>query len=374
MKLHRLKVAIIGQYPKEDQIQKVVFTGIMRVVHGLTEELKAFPNVQIETPTKGLKHPKNVGPYLLRGGLSFLRNLLLSKTEVFHIHGVSFPMFLSLIIAKLKRKKTIYTAHGLVSREIRLGYRYSPFSRFFEFFLIKFSNHITTPSENMRKMIVTDYSVDIKKISVIENGVSRSFFDENTKHTERPPQLQKLKGKHLILFVGGTQKAKGLHFLLKSIALLKKQRRDFILLVAGRTNDSALLLSRYTDLLKEEYVKFLGRISHSKLSLIYDFIDILVLPSAYESFGLTVLEAMAKGKVVIVTDRVGVSSIITNNEDGVIIPYGDVNRLVYEIDRLLSDKRMRDKMGVNARETAKKYTWEQIAPKYLRCYTQVLSL
>lgn len=373
MKQHRLKVAIVGQYPKENQVETEVYTGIMRVVHGIAEELRLCPNVKVEIPAKGLKRPDSFIRYL-RNAFSFLGKLLRCKAEIFHIHGVGAPMFLSLIIAKLKRKKTIYTAHGLILRETRLGYHYSPISRFFEFSLVKCVDQITTPSQRMRKMITKDYGVDHGKISVIENGVDSSFFDEDISIREKPSQLQKVKSKLVILFVGGTRKVKGLPFLLKSIEVLRKMRKDIVLLIVGEKGDQhEALMSEYSHLLQEGCVRVLGKISEHDLNLMYEIAEMIIVPSLYEPFGLVVLEAMAKGKVVIVSDRVGASSIITNMKDGVIVPYGDVTQLVCEINTLLSDKRKKDKIGINAKETARKYAWKQIAPKYVRCYTQILS-
>src|SRR4030042_5805431 len=146
-----LRVAIIGQYPNNDQLNKQVFTGIMRVIYGLVIGLKTF-NIEIEVPSKGLKRSKKF--YLnIQNAMRFLHRLLRSNSNIFHFHGIGPPMFLAFIIAKLRKKITIYTAHGLISREKTLGYKYSPLYLFCELLLIKFSDRITTVSTLMKKMI-----------------------------------------------------------------------------------------------------------------------------------------------------------------------------------------------------------------------------
>lgn len=369
-----LKVAMIGKYPEKSPGEEV-FTGVMSVVYGLVKELRRYPEIEVQI---SIKDNKFRASERFMYHLSSFMTLARSNAEIFHIHGVSLPKFISLIISKIKRGKTIYTAHGLVSRERKLGYYYPLISLFYEFCLIKLSDHITTPSERMRNMIIRDYGVSIKKISVIKHGVDPSFMDGKILSArelkEKPYQLPEVKNKHIILYIGGTEKAKGLDFLLQSIDSLRKERKDFVLLVVGNKSDiTNFTSSKYADLLAREYIKILGRLSHDKLNLLYDFIDILIVPSVHDSFGLVILEAMAKGKVVIVSNRVGASSIITNKKDGIIFSYGDISKLVYEIKTLLSNKQERDKIGMNAKETIKRYTWKKVAPKYLKCYAQILT-
>ena len=116
----------------------------------------------------------------------------------------------------------------------------------------------------------------------------------------------------------------------------------------------------------------MGKVSDNELHYIYQIAHVFVLPSLYEPFGLVVLEAMAKGRAVIVSDKVGISSVIKSGKDGIIVPYGNVKRLVEEIDFLLQNPKKREKIRKDARKTAKRYTWNKIAKKYVEAYCEVL--
>lgn len=362
----RLKVMMIGQYPKECENEKQVFTGIMTVVYGITVCLESHSNLEVEIAFKELNHIES----RFKKAIKFITNLIHTDANIFHIHGIGITSFFSIFIGILRHKKIIYTAHGLVSRENKLGYNYPSIWSFYEFFLFNYSNIITTVSKNMQEMIIQDYKIERRKIIVIENGVSSEFFPYKPIRYLNSELSKYYKEKLFILFVGGTRKVKGLEFLFESIKGLSEK---ITLLIVGKEGDQhEILISKYEDLIKEGYVKFLGKIPQNELIALYQLDYIFVLPSFYEPFGLVPLEAMAKGKPIIVSDRVGASSIITNMKDGMIVPFGDVKSLTKAINLLIKNPIKRKQIGLNARKTAKKHTWERVAKKYLACY-QLLS-
>lgn len=361
-----LKVAIIGQYPLRSQDENTGYTGIMRVIYGLVNGLGSC-NVIVEVPSRGLKRSKNFWVNI-KNIKKILKRLLRLDSEIFHLHGVGHPIFLAFIIAIFRNIPTIYTVHGLIVRERELGYKYSLIHSFYEACFIRYSDRVTTVSEIMRKMSLQSYRVDENKIIAIENGVDSSFI--NGSKVSLPSNKN---GTHHILFVGGTRRVKGLPFLLDSLDIVTKKRGDIELTIVGKKGDQhEMLMSQYKHLINNGHVRFVGVIPENDLHKIYQISDVFVLPSIYEPFGLVVLEAMSKGKTVVVSDRVGAGSIITNNKDGFIVPYGDINSLVEIINSLLKNPRKRKKIGENAKYTAKKYTWEKVAKKYLECYYNLM--
>jgi N-acetyl-alpha-D-glucosaminyl L-malate synthase BshA len=101
--------------------------------------------------------------------------------------------------------------------------------------------------------------------------------------------------------------------------------------------------------------------------------DVLLLPSAQESFGLAALEAMAC-EVPVVASRVGgVPEVVTDGETGFLSEVGDIDKMAEDTARLLSDKELRCTMGSRARESALgRYSTDMIIPKYIEFYEEVL--
>lgn len=106
----------------------------------------------------------------------------------------------------------------------------------------------------------------------------------------------------------------------------------------------------------------LGRVEN--VSDIYNGCSVYVQPSVTEGFGLPILEAMAHGRPVIATDGCGAAELIEEGKNGMVVPIRDpqsiANKLLYFHDNPDEVKRM----GANARETAKNYTWEKVEKRY----------
>jgi glycosyltransferase involved in cell wall biosynthesis len=79
--------------------------------------------------------------------------------------------------------------------------------------------------------------------------------------------------------------------------------------------------------------------------------DVFVLASRFEPLGVVYMEAMALGLPTIGTDAGGVGEIITDEQDGLLVPPEDDERLAEAVARLLDDPALRQRLGANARRT-----------------------
>jgi len=102
--------------------------------------------------------------------------------------------------------------------------------------------------------------------------------------------------------------------------------------------------------------------------------DIFVFPTIYEPFGLVIVEAMASGLPVITSRVAGAAALIIDGVNGLLLrASSDVNGLAAKIELLLSNAELRKTMGERARETAEKFSWDQVAQKTLEVYNTVLN-
>jgi glycosyltransferase involved in cell wall biosynthesis len=86
--------------------------------------------------------------------------------------------------------------------------------------------------------------------------------------------------------------------------------------------------------------------------------DVFVLPSTYEPRGAVVNEAMACGLPVIVTDHCGsIGDIVREGENAWIFPAGDAAALAMDLDRLVEDREMRERMARRSREIIADWTY-----------------
>ncbi len=117
---------------------------------------------------------------------------------------------------------------------------------------------------------------------------------------------------------------------------------------------------------------FVGK--QPKISDYLSVADVLLLPSAQESFGLAALEAMAC-EVPVVASRVGgLPEVVTDGETGFLSEVGDVDEMAERAARLAADTELRREMGRRARESAvSRYSTDLVIPQYINFYERVLA-
>ena len=99
-----------------------------------------------------------------------------------------------------------------------------------------------------------------------------------------------------------------------------------------------------------------------------------VLPSCAEGMSNVILEAMACGLPVIATSVGGNPELVENEETGLLVPPRNVEALYDSFKKLLSDKKLRERMGRSGRKKVEEYfTWDKIAREYLKLYESILS-
>jgi len=250
--------------------------------------------------------------------------------------------------------------------------------------LMELSDLIVASSPSDKAHMLWYYGADPGSIEVVPCGVDLNLFSPLPQKSSR--DYLGLSSREVILFVGRIQPIKGLDCLLKALAILiEKSRissRDLSLLIIGGDLDNGGnaangQIKRLKDLTAQlgldSMVTFLGPQPQGVLPYFYSAAKVCVLPSLYESFGMVALEAMACGTPVIASRVGGLNNTIRDGKTGFLIPEGNAVALAEKIDLFLQDDSLRNRMGRNGIQHAKKYSWENIADQIISLYRQVLS-
>lgn len=208
-----------------------------------------------------------------------------------------------------------------------------------------------------------EYFTD-KKITIIPNGVDvKRFYPRNKAgNNERP----------VISYVGRLVPKKGVHILIRAMKNIVKKYPDALLIIGGKGKMKTFLSSYAKTIGLKENVRFLGYIPENKLPEFYSSSDVFVLPSITgESFGVTLLEAMASGTPVVGTNVGGIPEVI--HDSGLVVESGDPKKLAHAVITLLDDENLRKKFGRKARgRVEEKYSWDEIGKKIINVYKEVM--
>ena len=176
-----------------------------------------------------------------------------------------------------------------------------------------------------------------------------------------------MKNKRNILYVGSIIKRKNVELIIRAFNEIKKykQYKDVQLILIGKGEkkyiDSCIsLLSKET----KSSVIYEPFIENAQLKFIYEKSEIFLLPSLQEIFGMVLLEAMYFGVPTISSNSAGAETLISNEENGIIISEFDEDIWKEKICFLLDNESMRKKIGDKASETIiNNFMWDNIVKK-----------
>ncbi len=158
-----------------------------------------------------------------------------------------------------------------------------------------------------------------------------------------------------------------------SVIKNKYSNKSLKLLIIGVGSQENSLKQLVSDLQISQDVIFTGRIPFSEVSNYFNMLDVLVNISDYESFGVSVIEAMACEKPVIATNTGGLKEIIENDNFGSLVEVGNLEQTVYEIEKYMLDESLKHKVGIAAREKViQKYNWTNNIKQMIDVYNQLL--
>ena len=238
------------------------------------------------------------------------------------------------------------------------------------------SSAIFLPVSNIaREKFIAEYPFVAGHVETLHPGVDMTSFDQFDRNQCRK-NIRTQFGFHesdtVLLFVGMNFELKGLDQLLSAMAKIKTTHYEtrLKLLVVGKGN-----VNRYQRMAQGAGiggdVSFAGVIKE-KMEETYLSADIYVMLSAFDTFGMTVLEAMAASLPVIISHNVGAKDLIREGINGFIVDREDIDAISRRI-LLLRDKEKRAAMGLHAHKVAQNHNWDIMANKVLELYKNILS-
>jgi glycosyltransferase involved in cell wall biosynthesis len=212
-----------------------------------------------------------------------------------------------------------------------------------------------------------------RPVQVIPNGIDVDLFDA-AEQTDFRREFDLPRDRPVIFFSGRMEARKGVH-LLKEIAASILERHDVALVLAGQDlfkYVSETLLPYLQSKQLRGSIHYLGKLDLAQVRSGLCQSDIFLLPSVWENCPYSCLEAMAAGRAIVCSNQGGMPELIQDGENGLLAASGDSASYVAQLERLIEDRSLRERLGSAARKTVTQsfsdvYTARISADYYLEC-------
>ncbi|MBN2516806.1 MAG: glycosyltransferase family 4 protein [Deltaproteobacteria bacterium] len=232
-------------------------------------------------------------------------------------------------------------------------------------------NRFIAVSSLAKEIFLGEYDITPEKIQVLHPGVDIERYGGRDREVCRQ-EVRHYFGLNandmVIVFVAMNFDIKGLDYVMTAIGRFKELHpdRSMKLLIVGRDKEKKYKkLAR--DLEISQDVIFTG-VQKENIEKIYMASDIFMMLSRFDTFGITVLEAMAASLPVIISDHVGARDIVRNGINGFIIEDNTDTKRIAQTIAILSDKKIRTKMAQEAHITASNNSWDMVSRRMNEIY------
>ncbi|HTM16707.1 MAG TPA: N-acetyl-alpha-D-glucosaminyl L-malate synthase BshA [Terracidiphilus sp.] len=284
-------------------------------------------------------------------------------------HSVSALLARQMLAARGRKLPFVTTLHGTDITLVGLDRSYLPITRY----AIQESDGVTSISSYLKEKTVADFAVS-RPIEVIPNFVNCDVYTPFVDDSVRSHARSKFAKPDEAVFIhlSNFRPVKRVVDVVKVFAQVVKEVPSQLILVGDGPDRSAAEWLAH-DLKINDRIHFLGK--QDRVNELLPLADLMIMPSALESFGLAALEAMACKVPAIATSVGGVPELIEDGVTGLLYPVGDIDGMASGAVSLLKDRSRLDSMREAARKDAqKRFCATLVLPKYVKYYEQILGI
>ena len=278
------------------------------------------------------------------------------RLDVVHLNGGPGGLFL---LRRPAGGTVIYTVHHTYAQQSRL-----------------------VPGEGWKRVFVPVERSSYKKGDIVtgdcasttrtvqeELGVPSAITVPSGVDTKRFRPLDIERVASSMLYVGRLDRRKGIEHIVRAMPAILDRVPDATLYVIGRGPLEPTLRQLAREGGYEDQVVYLGQVSEEDLVAWYNRAALVVVPSAFEGFGLAVLEAQACGTPVLATDTDGLRDLIEDGRTGKLAPYGEAEALGRIAGELLCDSEARRALADGGYHEAQQFDWDRVVEQWRNVYS-----
>lgn len=281
-----------------------------------------------------------------------------SKFDIIHFHAEG-PAAM-VILAKLFKKKSIVTIHGLDWQRSKWGGFATKYLLFGEKAAAKYADEIIVLSKNVQQYFLEKYN---RQTNYIPNGITKP----NIENADIIKQKYNLDKDDYILYLGRIVPEKGIHYLIEAYKALDTNKK---LVIAGGASHTQEYLNELVESCKgNESIIFTGFVQGRELDELFSNAYIYCLPSDLEGMPISLLEAMSYGCCCLTSNIDECTEVCGDN--AVYFKKSDSTSLTKELNDLLKNKdRVSEFKSSSAQYILSRYNWDSVTEQTLNLYNK----
>jgi len=283
--------------------------------------------------------------------------------DVVHAHS-RVPAWIGFAASRITGTPFVTTAHSYYS--VHLGSS-----------IMARGKRVIAVSSGIRDYLTSSYSIEKEHVEVIHPGINISLFADPGEPAPLPAELKNRKKGLILGNVARLTESKGHEYLLRAFAHLKNEisnshssiANSFLIIVGGGNRiDKLQLLAKDLDIFEDVF--FLGY--RDDIPALLNLMDVFILSSTSEGFGLAAVEAMAAKKPVLMTRCGGISEMIDDGKHVMLVPQKDYLELAAGLINLIKNKNIRTNLAAQGHEFVRKnFSLKEMARKHIQVYREV---
>ncbi|MFT5849432.1 MAG: glycogen(starch) synthase [Patiriisocius sp.] len=227
------------------------------------------------------------------------------------------------------------------------------------------ADRVIAVSQFTKNLIVDKYDTDPEKVQVMHNGV---HVEEPVRHE---PTLQELKaqGKKIVLYHGRITIQKGVDYFVQAARKVIEHDQNIVFIISGKGDMTAQIMRQVGELGLSQHILFAGALWYEERDRMYQSVDLVVMPSVSEPFGLVPLEAIQHGAPSLISKQSGVSEVVTHVLK---VDFWDVEDMANKILAAMRYPVMHKQLVTEGQREVKRLSWKGVATKVRDLYQHLL--
>lgn len=310
-------------------------------------------------------HSQSAGAYYL---IKRKINVKYNIPVVVSLHGIAYDEIKTRYNIALSSKTVVDIIKSLLFILKHLYYYV-----IYDLTFIRGADAIIATSNEQERIIEKTYFIEKERIFKVFNGIDPKLFVYN-KNESIKNKYKLLFDTNFILSIARLERDKGIQNIISALPCILKELPYTKLMIVGDGSYAPKLKKQVSTLNLENNVIFTGMLPFESLPDYFNACDVFVNPTIRQNgYDLTILEAMACEKPVVVSNIGSVPTAVEDGIDGILVPPGDVKKLADAVVRVLKDKELTERLGETAqKKVVSKFSVDSMVDGTIKVYEEVI--